>query len=184
MPTGRRPGRAASPFTGNDLLAAAGRHGLSHPQVVALEEWLPYDRRHRLLHRSSLLAVLHRPSPEAELSFRTRALDGLWAGVPLLVSEGGEVARLVRERSWGAVVPAADARATATAMESLLEREAQLRCRRTLAAERPRWRWSEITRPLTEILPELPSCPRRNLLPAALGAGLRLCGVRVERRSR
>ena len=55
----------------------------------------------------------HRPSLETRLSLRTRFLDALAAGCPVVTSEGGTVARLVRERGAGWVVPPADAAALA-----------------------------------------------------------------------
>jgi glycosyltransferase involved in cell wall biosynthesis len=123
-----------------------------------------------LLNRTSLIAVLHRPGAEAELSFRTRALDGLWAGVPLLLSEGGEVARLTVDHGWGGVVPAADPQSTAAALEVMLSEREQLRCRRNLAECRAQWQWSTLAAPLLDALSELPTTPRRGLIPATAAA--------------
>jgi hypothetical protein len=174
VPTAPRPGAAAAGYSRAQLLEAARRHGLEPPQVVALESWVPYAERHRVLNRAALLAVLHRPGPEAELSFRTRALDGLWAAVPLLLSEGGAVAELARAGGWGGVVPAAQAELTAAAIHLLLGRREQERCRAALAEQRESWRWSVVARPLLELLPGLPAAPRAPLAGAALAAAFRL----------
>jgi hypothetical protein len=99
VPTVERPGGGAH-MTAHDLEMAAARHGLQRPAVVPLERWVPYAERHRILNRSSILAVLHRPGSETELSFRTRALDGVWAAVPLLLSEGGAVSRIANSKGW------------------------------------------------------------------------------------
>jgi glycosyltransferase involved in cell wall biosynthesis len=170
VPTAPRPGSEASVFSSTDLLAAARRHGLQPPAVVPLERWVPYAERHRILNRASLLAVLHHPGPEADFSFRTRALDGLWAGVPLLVSEGGAVAEWSRVGGWGGVVPTHAVDATAAAMDLLLGHREQKRCRRALAAHREAWRWSLVGQPLCEALTELPVASRHALLPAAVAA--------------
>jgi glycosyltransferase involved in cell wall biosynthesis len=174
VPTASRPGGSAASFTAADLQAAAQRHGLVSPQVVALERWVPYAERHRILNRSTLVTVLHRSSDEAALSFRTRALDGVWAGVPLLLSEGGEVARLAREHGWGAVIPPGDVAAVAAAMELSLGERSQVRSRAALAAGRDRWRWSRVVEPLVHTLPTLPAVRRGWLAGAALRAALRL----------
>jgi glycosyltransferase involved in cell wall biosynthesis len=176
VPTAPRPGSDSSSFSTADLLAAARRHGLQSPAVVPLERWVPYAERHRILNRASLLAVLHHPGPEADLSFRTRALDGLWAGVPLLVSEGGAVAELARVGGWGGVVPTHSADATAAAMDLLLGHREQERCRRALTAHREAWRWSLVGQPLCEVLTELPTAPRRAVLPSAITAASILLG--------
>jgi glycosyltransferase involved in cell wall biosynthesis len=114
--------------------------------------------------------VLHRPSDEATLSFRTRALDGVWAGVPLLLTEGGEVARLAREHGWGGVVPAGDVQATAAAMLLLLGEREQLRVRGAIATSRDAWRWSRVVEPLLQVLPTLPAVRRSSLAGALIDA--------------
>jgi glycosyltransferase involved in cell wall biosynthesis len=176
VPTAPRPGSDSSAFSTADLLKAARRHGLQPPAVVPLESWAPYAERHRVLNNASLLAVLHHPGLEADLSFRTRALDGLWAGVPMLVSEGGAVAELARIGGWGGVVPTHAVDATAAAMDLLLGRREQERCRRALAAHREAWRWSLLGQPVCDALTELPVARRHAVLPAAVDAAAVLLG--------
>jgi glycosyltransferase involved in cell wall biosynthesis len=176
VPTAPRPGSGASSFSTADLLEAARRHGLQPPAVVALDHWVPYAQRHRILNCATLVAVLHHPGPEADLSFRTRALDGLWAGVPLLVSEGGAVASLARVGGWGAVVPTREVDATAAAMQVLLGQREQERCRRALSAHREAWRWSIVGQPLAELPDTLPVAPRRSVVPAAFNAASIMAG--------
>lgn len=170
VPTAARPGAETAAFTEADLIGACQRHGLTPPQVVALDRWIPYNRRHRVLNRTSLIAVLHRPSDEATLSFRTRALDGVWAGVPLLLTEGGEVSRLARRNGWGGVVPAADVRTTAATMQLLLGEREQHRARAAIAASRDDWRWSSVVQPLLRTLPTLPVVRRSSLAGALIDA--------------
>lgn len=170
VPTAPRPGSATASFSSADLLEAARRHGLKPPAVVPLDRWEPYAGRDRLLNRAALIAVLHHPGREAELSFRTRALDGVWTGTPLLLSEGGAVSGWARMGGWGAVVPTLEVDATAAAMDLLLGPREQERCRRALADHREAWRWSIVGQPMAEILGELPAAPRRALLPAAVAA--------------
>lgn len=174
VPVAPRPGRSAVRFGPAELQAAAARHGLETPQVVGLETWVLYAERHRVLRRASLVAVLHHPGEESDLSFRTRALDGVWAGVPLLLSEGGEVARLARVHGWGAVVPPGDPRAAAAALEVVLTEREQLRFRGRIRHSRPAWRWSEVVAPLVDALPGLPRAPRRSLAGAVLAAAAEL----------
>lgn len=174
VPTARRPGGGAVGLDAAGLAARCARHRLRPPQVVPLERWIPYAGRHRVLRRAAAVVVLHHPGEEARLSFRTRALDALWAGVPLVLSEGGAVSKIVRERGWGAVVPPGDPRAAAAALELVLaEREAE-RCRLAMAADRDSWRWPAVVRPLVEALPALPQAVRSSLSAAALRAAIRL----------
>ena len=124
--------------------------------------------------------MLHRTGPESELSFRTRALDGVWAGVPLLLSEGGAAARIANAQGWGAVVPTGDAKLTAAALDLLLSERSQGRCRTALADSREEWRWSTVAQPLLDVLPEISRCHRGSLAPAALRAAAVLAGQSPE----
>lgn len=178
VPTAPRPGGLPAELSQSDLYAMARAHGLKPPQIVALDTWVPYRERHLVLNRASLVAVLHTASDETALSFRTRALDALWAGVPLLLTAGGEVARQVRDHGWGGVVPPDDPRAVAAAMELLLSEREQARCRLAMIRTRDRWTWSRVTGPLLDTLPELPCVPRRSLAPAVVRAALVLAGRR------
>ena len=170
VPTAARPGTDRPQFSTVDLRAAARRHGLEEPAVVPLEIWVPYAERHRILNRASLVAVLHRRGTEADLSFRTRALDGVWAGVPLLLSEGGAIASRARREGWGGVVPPQDVDLTASALRLLLGSREQDRCRRALALHRCDWCWSEVAQPLLDLLPTLPQGARTSLIGASIAA--------------
>jgi glycosyltransferase involved in cell wall biosynthesis len=174
VPTAQRPDGAATGVTAEELKRKAHQHGLKPPAVVALEHWVPYHDRHIILNRASLVAVLHQSTEEAALSFRTRAMDGVWAGVPVLLSEGGEASRQTREEGWGGVVAAGDVRGVAAAMELLLGEREQARCRLAISQSRDAWTWSRVTEPLVSALDELPGVPRRALAPALVRAALAL----------
>jgi hypothetical protein len=171
VPTAPRPGSAAAGFSADELDGLARRHGLEPPQVAALDRWTPYADRHRVLNRSKCLAVLHHPGDEAVLSFRTRALDGVWAAVPMLLTEGGEVSRIARDRAWGAVIPPADTSAAAAALELVLGDRMQARCRAALATDRRGWTWDRAVSPLLDALPTL-GCVRRGSTAGAAAAAL------------
>ena len=179
VPTAARPGSGAAMST-RDLESAAARHGLQRPAFVPLDHWVPYADRHRILNRSAVLAVLHHPGRETELSFRTRVLDGVWAAVPLLLSEGGAATRIANAEGWGAVVPPGDAKLAAAALDLLLGDRSQDRCRAQLATARDAWRWSVVAQPLVEALPGLRTTGRQSLVPAALRAASILVGRTPE----
>jgi hypothetical protein len=66
--------------------------------VVFHEQWVPYDERVDWLTDADIGVSLHRHHLETELSFRTRVLDYLWAGLCLL----GAVFFLFRGKIAGA----------------------------------------------------------------------------------
>src|SRR6185295_13328480 len=85
-------------------------------QVQALD-WVPAERRYDLLRDVDLLVAPHSPSLETRLSLRTRFLDALAAGCPVVTSEGGAMSRLLAEHRAGWVVPPGDAAALARALD-------------------------------------------------------------------
>jgi glycosyltransferase involved in cell wall biosynthesis len=126
---------------------------------VRFEPWRPYDRRYELAQVSDLAVVCHRPGIESDLSLRTRLVDLMWLGLPLVVTAGGAMARVVRETGAGLVVPPQNPAALVEALRSLLEdagiRERASAAGRGWAASR---NWTEVARPLLDFA----ESPRRD----------------------
>jgi len=177
VPTATRPGGSVAQFTATDLNRMAARYALSAPEVVPLEHWAPYDERHLILNRADVMAFLHQPSREVELSFRTRAMDALWSGTPMLLSAGGEVARLADALGWGEIVDPGSPVAVSDALKRLLEPAEHARCRAAILEHRDHWRWSRVAVPLIEALPTLTRIPRRALAPSLPRAAATLVGL-------
>jgi glycosyltransferase involved in cell wall biosynthesis len=88
---------------------------------VEILDWVPAERRYDLLRDVDLLVAPHRPSLETRLSLRTRFLDALAAGCPVVTSEGGTMGRLLAEHRAGWVVPPGDPAALARALVDALD---------------------------------------------------------------
>lgn len=91
------------------------------PASVRVLDWVPVERRFDLLRDVDLMVATHRPSLETRLSLRTRFLDALAAGCPVIATEGGGMSRLLARHEAGRVVPAGDASAVAEALRATLE---------------------------------------------------------------
>lgn len=106
------------------LFAEVERHckekGFWGTRAQALD-WVPAERRYDLLRDVDVVAAPHRPSLETRLSLRTRFLDALAAGCPVITTEGGTMGRLLREHRAGWVVPPGDGAALAAALAEALE---------------------------------------------------------------
>jgi len=138
-------------------------------RVRALD-WVPVERRYDLLRDVDLLVAPHRPSLETRLSLRTRFLDALAAGCPVVTTEGGAMSRLLREHGAGWVVPPGDAPALARAIvEALAADQAPPAAvgqapplaawRRGAAALLASFRWEQALAPLLRFCRE----PRREI---------------------
>jgi glycosyltransferase involved in cell wall biosynthesis len=121
------------------------RRGLWQSRVQTFD-WLPAERRYDLLREVDVLAATHQPSLETRLSLRTRFLDALAVGCPVLATEGGAMSRLLVEHDAGWVVPPCDARAVRVALEELLADPTAKRAgAKRLIAE---FHWSRVVEPL------------------------------------
>jgi glycosyltransferase involved in cell wall biosynthesis len=102
--------------------ARCRRLGWWGSRVEALD-WVPSERRFDLLRDVDLLVAPHRPTLETALSLRTRFLDALAAGCPVVTSAGGAMSRLLERHGAGWVVPAGDPPALAAALAQVLAGE-------------------------------------------------------------
>jgi glycosyltransferase involved in cell wall biosynthesis len=102
-------------------------------RVEALD-WVPAERRWDLLRDVDVLCSPHRASLETRLSLRTRFVDALAAGCPVVVSEGGTVARLVAAAGAGWVVPQGDPAALAAALAGVFDDGSEVARRRQAGA--------------------------------------------------
>jgi glycosyltransferase involved in cell wall biosynthesis len=115
---------------------------------VTLLDWVPAERRYDLLRDVDLLVAPHRRSLETRLSLRTRFLDALAAGCPVVVSEGGAISRLLREHDAGWVVPPENPAALAAALVAILEEDAAAGRRAGAAALARDFGWERALAPL------------------------------------
>jgi glycosyltransferase involved in cell wall biosynthesis len=133
-----------------EVRARAEKRGWLGDQV-RFEVWRPFHKRFELPLVSDLAVVCHTPGIETDLSLRTRLVDLLWLGIPVIVTDGGTMARVVRETGAGFVVPPHDPGALVSSVLALLE-DAPLRQRasaagRAWAADR---RWPQVAAPLLD----------------------------------
>jgi glycosyltransferase involved in cell wall biosynthesis len=106
-------------------MATATRHladelGLTGTHVVFNEEWVPYDDRANFLLDADVGVSTHLHHVETEFSFRTRILDYLWAGLPVVATGGDSLAGLLEAEGAGISVPPDDPAALEAALERLL----------------------------------------------------------------
>ena len=127
----------------SDELALTGTH------VFFNEEWVDYSDRHNFLLDADLAVSAHLPGLETDFSFRTRMLDYLWTGLPIVASEGDFFADLIADRGLGSVVPVEDVDAMAAAFVRLLSDDAaRAACAAEVARVADEYRWARTLAPL------------------------------------
>src|SRR5579884_2583120 len=83
-------------------------------------DWVPYPERAAYLLEADVGVSLHLEGVETRFAFRSRLLDYLWAGLPLVCTRGDTLADLVEREGLGRVVPPGDVAAVAQALRDLL----------------------------------------------------------------
>jgi glycosyltransferase involved in cell wall biosynthesis len=130
-------------------LARAEELGLLGTRVHVNHDWVPYAERAGWLLEADLGVSAHHDHLEARFSFRTRVLDYLWAGRPVVGTAGDALADLVEREGLGRTVPPEDPDAFAAACRVLLEdRSAWETAAARIADLRPTLTWAKAVEPL------------------------------------
>ncbi len=94
--------------------------GLTGKHVFFNAGWAPYGERADYLLDADLAVSTHLDHIETRYSFRSRVLDYLWAGLPMVLTEGDVLAEEIANAGLGATVPAGDDGALEDALERVL----------------------------------------------------------------
>jgi len=133
--------------------ALAAELGVLDTFVFFNDEWVDYADRENYLTEADAGVSSHFSHIETTFSFRTRILDYLWAGLPMVVTEGDSFAELVENEGLGVVVPARDVSALAAALETVLFDDAVIAASRAnVARVRDRFLWSNTLAPIVEFV--------------------------------
>lgn len=99
----------------------ASELGLLDNTVFVNQEWTSYERRADYLLEADAGISLHRESLETRFAFRTRMLDYLWAGLPVIASKGDSWAEVIENQGVGITVPCGEVEALAVAIERMAD---------------------------------------------------------------
>lgn len=142
--------------------ALAVELGLAGRSVFFNDSWVPYDERLAWFADADLGVSAHRDSLEARLAFRTRLLDHIASGTPLVVTEGDVLADLVRSRGMGRVVDPDDVDGLVAAVAELLDDEhAYAAARGAVIGAQEELSWNRSGEALASLIEQVQSAPRR-----------------------
>jgi GT2 family glycosyltransferase/glycosyltransferase involved in cell wall biosynthesis len=134
---------------GTQTRALSEQLGLTNRHVFFNETWVPYAERQNWLLDADCGVTTHYEHVETTFAFRTRVLDYLWTGLPIVTTDGDSFADLVRAENLGVVVPPEDPDALADALEKVLyDNEFAAAVRERIAVVRERYTWETALAPL------------------------------------
>jgi glycosyltransferase involved in cell wall biosynthesis len=103
-----------------ELEELSGKLGLTGKHVFFNAGWAPYAHRADFLLDADVAVSTHFDHIETRYSFRSRVLDYLWAGLPMVLTGGDVLADEVAEAGLGVALPAQDDQALEEALEVVL----------------------------------------------------------------
>lgn len=160
----RRPGvERPETRTAGETIALADSLGLTGKHIF-FHDWTPYDERQNTYLDATAVVSLHQAHIETRFSFRTRLLDCLWAGVPIVCTSGDVIADLVDGRKLGLTAGPGDVAAVADALRQLAADPGEVaRMRERVLAEAPAFSWEQAALPILRWLEHPQRAPGRPL---------------------
>jgi GT2 family glycosyltransferase/glycosyltransferase involved in cell wall biosynthesis len=129
----------------SDALGLTGKH------VFFNSDWVEADDRQNYLLDADVGVSTHFEHVETTFSFRTRMLDYLWAGLPIVATTGDTFGDLIGAEGLGVAVPEQDVDALVDALErTLYDEEFAAGCRAAVARVRGDYTWDRALQPLME----------------------------------
>jgi GT2 family glycosyltransferase len=125
--------------------------GLLDKHVFFNPGWVEYEQRADYLLESDVGVSTHFEHIETAFSYRTRILDYLWAGLPIIATEGDSLSRLVTAHGLGLTVGPEDVDAVASAIRRLHnDRDLYATCKANVAQLAPTMTWEQALAPIVE----------------------------------
>jgi len=113
--------------------------------------WVDYEARADYLLEADVGVSTHFEHVETAFSFRTRILDYVWAGLPILATQGDSLSRLVAAEGLGLTIPAEDLHGLAHAIRRLAtEPELYADFQTNVARVAPEMTWEKALAPIVE----------------------------------
>jgi len=125
-------------------LGLYGKNVFFHP-------WVSYEERENYLLEADAGVCFHFDHLETRFSYRTRLLDYIWAGLPIVTGAGDTMGELVEREGLGfAVAPGDEVGLTNAILRLVNEPDARSARREAFARVASRLTWDVVTTPLQE----------------------------------
>jgi len=115
--------RHPNPAVGEPTMAGRARALVAELGLgdrISFREWTPYASRGELLVSADVAVSLHVEGAETRFAYRTRLLDCIWAGLPVVSTLGDVLGDELAARGLGIAVPEGDSAAVAEAIARVL----------------------------------------------------------------
>lgn len=133
--------------------ALAEELGVIDRVVFFNDSWVDYMERENYLTEADVGVSTHYSHIETTFSFRTRILDYLWAGLPMVVTKGDHFGDLIEAETLGVAVAAQDVSGLVAALDrALFDAPFIATVKANVARVRERYYWERTLEPLVRFV--------------------------------
>ena len=136
------------PVHNTQIYTYAEEHGLLN-KAVFFGKWVPYSDWANVLLESDIALSLHHETAETQFAYRSRILEYIWAGVPIIATKGDSTSTLIKNYNLGEVVDYHDVAGVAQAILNILD-SSQATYQTSLAVARAELTWEKAAQPLIQ----------------------------------
>lgn len=154
-----------------DARRLANELGVLNTHVFFQSGWVRYDERQNWLLESDVGVSAHHATVESRFAFRTRALDYIWAGLPMILSAGDYFGDWVARENLGHAIAPGDVQGWEHAILALAsDSGARARIKTRLQDSKAQFSWQRVAEPLVRYCAkpyktERPSALRQRAVP-------------------
>ncbi|MFA5074247.1 MAG: hypothetical protein WC539_10180 [Nitrospirota bacterium] len=131
------------------FLSEARNRDLLDTMIFVNDAWTSYAERGNYLLEADAGISLHKESLETRFAFRTRMLDYVWAGLPIIASQGDSWAEIIEKRNLGITILPGDVDALVAAILRMADDRAfREACRERVKDAAHEYTWSALTKKL------------------------------------
>lgn len=113
--------------------------------------WVDYNDRQNYLLESNAGIITHPEHIETRFSFRTRIMDYLWAGLPVISTKGDSLSDLVERKGLGVTIGDGDTRAIVKAIIRLADdKEFYNQCVKNIEEIAKDYTWEKVCQPIID----------------------------------
>lgn len=127
--------------------------GLVGKTVFFNETWIPYEERENYLLEADVGVSSHFAHLETRFSFRTRLLDYIWTGLPIIATQGDVFAEFIEKHQIGLTVKPNDSHELARAIERMVDYPEEIRkMKKNIEQVKSQFYWENVIEPIKNMI--------------------------------
>ncbi|MFC2159565.1 glycosyltransferase [Actinomycetota bacterium] len=135
----------------NNTIKLSKKLGLYDKNVFFNFEWVDYENRQNYLLESDIGIITHPNHIETRFSFRTRILDYIWTGLPIITTEGDYLSDMIKFEEMGIITKDGDESDVARAILKMAQdKDFYNNCKKNIEKKRGDFTWEKVCQPIID----------------------------------